>query len=227
LCSAAIESVSRHTIDSIRVRRVATADWARRWREGIEPLAVGERLWICPSWKAAPPPGRVVVVVDPGMAFGTGHHASTRGCLVSLEAAVRRSRVHRALDVGTGSGILAIALAKLGVTEVVAVDTDPLALAVASENFERNSVAAGVRPTSSLDEVEGPFDLVLANLFTNLLVNLAPRLTALLGSRGLLICSGFLADDGAAVEQAYAALGLARTAHYAEQGWVTLCLQKA
>ncbi len=209
----------------IRVRRIAEEDWAENWKLHFPPQLVGERLCICPSWTPAPP-DRVTVVLDPGMAFGTGHHATTRGCLLLLEAAVRQGRIARALDVGTGSGVLAIALAKLGVREVSAIDTDPTARAVAEANVARNGVAGSVSVASTLDAVHGTFDLVTANLFATLLSELASRLTRALHPSGRLICSGFLVDDEPAVRGNYEAQGLQVGHRYEEHRWVTLAFKR-
>ncbi len=210
----------------IRVRRIAEEDWAENWKLHFPPQLVGDRLCICPSWTPVPPPDRVTVVLDPGMAFGTGHHATTRGCLLLLEAAVRQGRIARALDVGTGSGVLAIALAKLGVREVSAIDTDPTARAVAEANAARNGVAGSVRVASTLDAVYGTFDLVTANLFATLLRELAPRLIRALRPSGRLICSGFLVGDEPAVRGDYEAQGLQVDHRYEEHPWVTLALKR-
>jgi ribosomal protein L11 methyltransferase len=206
----------------IRVRRIAEENWAEDWKLHFVPHIVGERLCVCPSWAATPPPGRLAIVIDPGMAFGTGLHGTTHGCLELLESAVRRQPIARALDVGTGSGILAIALAKLGVSELWAVDTDPQACAVASENATRNGVDTQVRIRSSLDDVRGTFDLVVANLFAGALEQLAQRFVRLLEHNGVLICSGLLSNEEDRLRSAYAALGFTLEQRYADPPWVTL-----
>jgi ribosomal protein L11 methyltransferase len=210
----------------IRVRRIADVDWAHNWKPHFQPLLIGERLYVCPSWAAPAPSGRAAVVIDPGMAFGTGHHGSTRGCLRLLDCATRELRINRALDLGTGSGVLAIALAKLGVPEVWAIDNDPSARAIAAGNIERNRVGACVRTASNLDEVPGPFDLVIANLFANILEELAPRLTQAVRPGGTLICSGFVAGDELRMRDVYRALGMVLDRHCEEETWVTLALRR-
>ncbi len=210
----------------ISVRRIAEEDWAENWKLHLRPQLIGERLCICPSWASTPPPGRIAIIIDPGMAFGTGDHASTRGCLLLLESEVRRHRVARALDVGTGSGILAITLAKLGVTDVLAVDNDPTACAIAAANADSNNVSANIRVAATLDAARGTFDLVAANLFANLLCELAPRLASALRRSGLLICSGLLATDERALCSRYDALGLQVDERYEEHTWVTLGLRR-
>lgn len=212
--------------ESIRVRPVPNEDWGENWRAHFQPQTVGSRLFICPPWDCAAPVGRLAVVIDPGMAFGTGQHATTRGCLLLLEGAITSGMVTRALDVGTGSGILAIALAKLGLPDVWAVDTDATACAIAEANVATNAVTAPVHICLSLDDVSGTFDLVVANLFADLLEEMTPRLVALLRPGGVLICSGFLTADEHRVQRAYESRGLRLQRRHEEQSWVTLALHR-
>jgi ribosomal protein L11 methyltransferase len=212
---------------SIRVRQVPHEDWAENWKLHFQPQALGTRLYICPPWDCVAPAGRASIVIDPGMAFGTGQHASTRGCLLLLERATGDRAVRRALDIGTGSGVLAIALAKLGLLEVWAVDTDVGARMSAAANSARNGVEARVHIRSSVDEVCGAFDLVTANLFANLLEEMAVRVVALLRPGGVFICSGFLNADELRVRRAYEAHGLRLGRRHEEQAWVTLSLQRS
>ena len=206
----------------ITARLVADEDWAQNWKLHSQPQLIGERFYVCPSWAAAAPEGRIAVIIDPGMAFGTGQHASTRGCLEGLDRAAARHLPSRALDVGTGSGVLAIALAKLGVSDIWAVDNDPTACTVATANAAVNNVADQVHVVSDLGGVSGRFDLVVANLYADLLEDLAQHLTALLTSDGVLIVSGFLEADEHRVRGAYVARGLGVACRHAEAPWVTL-----
>lgn len=212
--------------DSIRVQRVPHENWAENWKAHFHAQLLGERLYICPPWDCVPPAGRVAVVINPGMAFGTGQHPTTRGCLLLLEHTVSNRPIARALDVGTGSGVLAIALAKLGVREVWAIDSDGSACAIAEANVASNGVAARVRIRHGLDEVTGRFDLLCANLFAPLLQELAPKLADLLRPRGVLICSGFFTSDEDTVSRAYKAWGLQLARRLEEESWVTLALQR-
>lgn len=215
-----------HCADSVHVRRVPHENWAENWKAHFHAQLLGERLYICPPWDCAAPTGRVTVVIDPGMAFGTGHHATTRGCLLLIEDAFGRRHITRALDVGTGSGVLAIALAKLGATEVWAIDTDGDACAIAEANAASNGVAAHVHIRRSLDEVSGTFDVLCANLFADLLQQMAPKLAELVSPGGVLICSGFLTNDENRVRSAYEARGLHPGRRLEEESWVTLALQR-
>ena len=210
---------------AIRTRQIAEEDWAQNWKLHFRPQLIGDRLCVCPPWEVATPADRVAVVIDPGMAFGTGHHASTRGCLSLLDWATRTQCIRRGLDVGTGSGVLAIAMAKLQVTEVWAVDTDPHALATAKVNAARNSVEQQIDFALALNDVPGSFDLVTANLYANLLQELAGEFTRLTGPGGMLICSGLLVDDEYRVRRTYQRFGFGISRHYEEDGWVTLALR--
>lgn len=212
---------------SIRVRQIPHEDWAENWKLHFQPQAVGSRLYICPPWDCVAPTGRVAIVIDPGMAFGTGQHATTRGCLLLLESATGNHTMKRALDIGTGSGVLAIALAKLGLAEVWAIDTDTKACTIAEANAMCNGVAACVHIRSSLDEVSGAFDLVTANLFANLLEEMAMRFVGLLRAGGVFICSGFLNADELRIRSTYETCGLRLVRRHEEQSWVTLTLQRS
>jgi ribosomal protein L11 methyltransferase len=206
----------------LHVTEIAEQDWAENWKQHFAAQVVGRQLYVCPPWDSACPPHRIRIVIEPGMAFGTGLHATTRGCLELLEAAVERTRTDRGLDLGTGSGILAIAMAKLGVPDVRAVDIDPVARAVAADNAARNGVADRIVVSDSLEAAGGPFDLVVANLFANALIESATRLVARTESRGSIICAGFLTDDEAAIRDAYQRTGWSVAARREEGNWVTL-----
>jgi ribosomal protein L11 methyltransferase len=210
----------------IRVRHVADEDWAENWKSHFQPQLVGERLYICPSWNCTPPPDRTTVVIDPGMAFGTGQHGSTRGCLDVLERAARTQQITRALDVGTGSGVLAVALVKLGALEVWAIDNDPSACTIAVANTTRNRVHAQVHVTSDFDAVGGTFDLIVANLYTDVLETMAAGLARRLRFGGVLICSGFLTGDEDRLRAAYQLHDLRVTERRDHESWVTLALQR-
>jgi len=209
----------------IRVRHIGNEDWAENWKKHFQPQRVGERLYICPSWDAMPPPGRTAVVIDPGMAFGTGQHGSTRGCLELIEWATHERRTTRALDVGTGSGVLAVALAKLGVHEVWAVDTDLAACTIAAANAAGNGVRQRLHVCSDLDHVCGQFGIVVANLYADVIVTMATRLAVLLQPGGVLICSGLLTGEERRVRDTFHSRTLHVVRRYEQESWVTLALQ--
>jgi len=208
--------------DLLHVDEIAEQDWAEHWKQHFIAQVVGRRLYVCPPWDSACPPNTVPIVIEPGMAFGTGLHSTTRGCLELLEAEIERTRTDRGLDLGTGSGILAIAMAKLGVADVRAVDNDPVARAVAADNATRNGVADRIVVCDSLDAAGGPFDLIVANLFTNALIEFAPRLVRLSEPPGAIICAGFVSDDEAAIRDTYTRSGWRVASRREEAHWVTL-----
>lgn len=185
----------------LEFREVADADWTRAWMDQYQPMRFGRRLWIYPSTIEPPPDADTVVVrLDPGLAFGTGSHPTTRLCLEWLCANARPGR--SLLDYGCGSGILGIAGARLGAAPVVGVDIDPRALEAADANARNNGVVIDLRrPRDPLTET---FDLVVANILTNPLCLLAPLLAGRLATRGRLALSGILATQADQVIEAYA-----------------------
>lgn len=192
-------------------------DWVRRSQAQFGPLRVGERLWIVPSWHTPPDPRAVVVRLDPGLAFGTGGHPSTRMVLARLEALVRGGE--RVLDFGCGSGILAIAAAKLGAGALDAVDLDPRVLEVAHANALLNDVTLRVALPRELPP--GDYDLVLANILARPIVELAPEITARTRAGGRVLLSGILAEQAAGVTRAYAA-GFDIAIRARENDWVLI-----
>lgn len=198
-------------------------DWVRRTQAQFGPQRIGERLWIVPSWHAMPQaPGAVVVHLDPGAAFGTGTHPTTRMVLRWIEGTLPAAAVGegpRVLDYGCGSGILAIAAARLAGARADALDLDPLALEAARANAERNGVALGVFGADALPA--GTYDVVLANILARPLVVLAPAITTRLRPGGRLALSGVLATQAEEVIAAYAPeVGLSVGAR--EEDWVLL-----
>lgn len=213
-----------------RCEEVEDPGWAEAWKAYWRPLPVGARLWVVPSWHAdAPlPEGAVPLYLDPGMAFGTGDHASTRLALVLLEQALRARVGAHVLDAGTGSGILAVAAARLGAARVLAVDVSTLAVRVAAENAARNGVegqvevregdVAALAPAWS----DGSFDVIAANILAEVLISLAPAFARLLRPGGEVILSGVIAARAAEVAAAYAAAGLPCRGSVRVDGWVAL-----
>jgi len=182
-------------------------DWVRAWMDGYAPMRFGERLWIVPTGFAAPDPDGVNLLLDPGLAFGTGTHPTTALCLEWLDAHPPLDRC--VIDYGCGSGILGIAALKLGARTVWAVDNDPQALTATRDNAERNGVADRVRtclPGQLPERVPGlQADLLLANILANPLIELAPRFAALVRPGGNLVLSGILAGQAEDVAAAYRA----------------------
>ena len=207
------------------IRPVADTDWVRATQAQFPPTQIGDRLWIVPSWHTPPDPHAVVIRLDPGVAFGTGTHPTTRLMLQYLDGHPPvRARV---LDYGCGSGILAIAAAKLGAAEVVGTDIDEQALTAARANAAANDAPGDYTAPDSLPP--GAFDLVLANILTNPLKLLAPLLLERVAARGRMILSGILARQADEVINAYAAVdaGVPLSVWRADEGWVCLCGQRS
>jgi len=227
------------------IARVEDDDWVSRTQSQFEPIEIGERLWVVPSWREPPRPNAVVLRLDPGLAFGTGSHPTTRLALRFLERALRDFRrpapaserrsegraakasrrstaeasVPGVLDYGCGSGILAIAAAKLGAGKVDATDLDPRALDATASNARRNDVDVRVVPPQALPA--GDYDVVVANILANPLIELAARLVRRTRPGGRLALSGILETQASEVIDAYApdmALSVAET----DEGWVLL-----
>lgn len=188
-----------------QVRPVNHEDWAEGWKQHFPVTRIGRRLVIRPSWEAfTPGPDDVVIELDPGMAFGTGTHGTTRLCLEALAALCETGVPQRVLDVGTGSGILAIAAAAFGADRVVACDIDAEACAIALENAECNGVDAAINFTiAPLEELEDGFDLVLANILAEENIRLAPELVKRLAPGGSLVLSGILIEKETLVTTAF------------------------
>ena len=191
-------------IGELAVRTVDDADWLEAWKATITPIHIG-RFLVRPTWSNAHEDGAITIALDPGMAFGTGLHPTTQQCLEAVSYLDLEGL--RVLDVGTGSGILAIAAAKRGAREVVGVDIDPLAVRAAKENAEANGVAIDARLGSAAD-VAGVFDVVLANLVGPVLVHIAPHLRARLRSSGSLVAAGITTEAERDVLAAFVAEGL-------------------
>jgi len=199
---------------------VADTDWVRATQSQFPPTRISDRLWIVPTWHEPPDPEAVVVRLDPGVAFGTGTHPTTRLCLRWLDATLRPGA--SVLDYGCGSGILAIAAAKLGASRVVGSDIDPQALQAARANSEANSVRADYTEPDSLRA--GTWDIVLANILSNPLMLLAPALLARVAPGGALVLSGVLERQADEVVEAYRAAdaSVPLSVWSADEGWVCL-----
>uniref|UniRef100_A0A831UDJ4 Ribosomal protein L11 methyltransferase n=1 Tax=Geobacter metallireducens TaxID=28232 RepID=A0A831UDJ4_GEOME len=206
------------------VATIREEDWATGWRQHFTPTRIGRRLVIKPTWEPfAPQPGDVVIELDPGMAFGTGTHPTTRLCLEALEKLGPSGDV---LDVGTGSGILAMAAARLGARRVVGTDIDPDAVEVARENCAMNGVTADL-VTTPLAAIPGRFDVVLANILAEDLVRMAADLTAKVAPGGALILSGILVEREPYVIAGFAATGLVLAETTREGEWSCLLYRAA
>jgi ribosomal protein L11 methyltransferase len=231
---AGIRAAAHHAGVACTPVDVPDEHWAERSQASLEPIEVGS-LIVTPPWREPDVRHRrdrtgtplLVVVIQPSMGFGTGHHATTRLCLNLMQ---RQSLMGaRVLDVGTGSGVLAIAASKLGASDVVAIDSDPDALQSASVNIDLNSAGAVVRPRLADLGADGPglaaaggFDLVVANLTGAVLERYADVLAKLVAAGGSLIVSGCLAEEAASVEHAFQRMGLERSWREDADEWVAL-----
>ena len=215
--AAAAVAAGIDDLPEIELDEVAEQDWVRLTQSQFDPIRVNERLWIVPSWHAAPDAGAINLVLDPGLAFGTGSHPTTFLCLQWLTETLHGGET--LLDYGCGSGILGIAAAKLGAKSVLGVDIDDNALMAARDNAASNGVTLELRHSKEqLDEV---FDIVVANILTNPLCVLAPLLAGRVARGGRIALSGVLAAQAEMVIAAYEPL-IALRVGAEHDGWVRL-----
>jgi len=202
------------------LRYVEEADWANAWKAFYKPFRVGRRLVVTPPWEnPGLTPNDIPLVIDPGMAFGTGSHPTTQLCLTALEDYVKAGSP--VADIGTGSGILAIAAAKLGAGPVAANDTDPLAVKIAQENATANGVS--IKVTESLPE--GRFAVVVANILADVIIGMSAELSGLIKPSGILIASGIINTREADVQKALEGMGLTHLETRRQTEWVALVFQ--
>lgn len=199
--------------------------WASAWQQSFPAREVGRRLLVLPPWIEAPATERVTVIIEPGRAFGTGHHGTTEGCLVLLEEALAAAPGAAVLDIGTGTGILAIAALKLGAPTVLAIDVDPDAVSAAQVNGGRNGCAGLRVRLAEPQEIPDRFPLVLANLLTHTHLALAPQYTRLVAPAGSLVLGGMLQDEDGRVSDALAGAGFITRSRLALEGWASLRLE--
>jgi len=215
--TAAANALKVDPVPPYALRGVEDQDWVRLTQSQFEPIRIGERIWVVPSWHEAPDPDAVILELDPGLAFGTGSHPTTRLCMQWLEANVRAGET--VLDYGCGSGILAIVAKKLGAGDTVGIDIDPNAVDASRYNAERNRVEASFALPESVSEAT--YDLVVANILSNPLKLMAAMLCARVRPGGRLILSGVLERQAEEVAAAYAS-AIPLTVWRARDGWVCL-----
>jgi ribosomal protein L11 methyltransferase len=222
-----LQAFGLRPIGELKTRIVHEADWANAWKAYFPVLRVGRRLVIRPTWRRHKAVAdELVLALDPGMAFGTGLHPTTRLCLAMLEAVADRGDAladARVLDVGCGSGILAIAAIRLGAARAVGVDIDPIAIEATAANAKRNGIARRIRArVGSLPSGESAVDVVVANLIAGVLVPLAAPLHDELRPGGVLVASGIFVDREAEVRAAFETAGLVVDGRLDEGDWVAL-----
>lgn len=203
-----------------RIEHIVGDEWKERWKEFFKPTRIGRHIVVRPSWEPFEPgEGDVVITLDPGQAFGTGTHESTRLVLSRVDALVRGHE--RVLDVGCGSGILSIGALLLGAAEADAIDVDPIAVQVTEENAAANGVSDRLRAsTTAVEDVTGTYELVLANIQSTILIPMAPALIARLKPGGHLVLSGLLAPESAEIRAAFGALSFVEETTDGE--WIAL-----
>ena len=201
VAAATLAAVLAIEPEAITIQHVEDRVWEREWLKDFRPMRFGRRLWVTPAGRRPPGPAAAALELDPGLAFGTGTHATTALCLEWLDQQVRGGE--QVLDYGCGSGILALAALKLGADAAVACDIDPQALMATRENAAKNGLAAKIRVAKDPDAVAGVFDLVLANILAGPLIELAPRLATHCRTGGAIALAGLLARQAAEVAEAY------------------------
>jgi ribosomal protein L11 methyltransferase len=196
-----LHSRCAHPLPQARAEILEDKDWEREWMDKYEPMPFGKRLWVCPSWKDIPDPTAINLLLDPGLAFGTGTHPTTALCLRRLDAIELHDKT--VIDFGCGSGILAIAAALLGARQAIGIDNDPQALIATRNNAERNHVADRVIPFLPEQAPVLSGDVVIANILAGTLINLSDVISSRVKPDGLLSLSGILEGQEAEVIQAY------------------------
>lgn len=185
-----------------KIEQLEDKDWEREWMDNFHPIQFGERLWICPSWRDIPDPNAVNVLLDPGLAFGTGTHATTALCLKWLESQDLTGKT--VVDFGCGSGILGIAAIKLGAERMIGIDIDPQALEASRDNAKRNGVADKLEVYLPEDQPEFTADIVVANILAQPLRELHEVILGLLKPNGKIAMSGILEEQAQSVADVYA-----------------------
>lgn len=229
-----VEAALSEAFPEMKVERevIPDVDWVAKSLEGLKPVRAGRFLVHGSHDRDKVRSGDIAIEIDAGQAFGTGHHGTTAGCLEVIDRVVRSRRVRNALDLGTGSGVLAIAVRKLKNIPVLATDIDPIATRVAAENVRRNGIASGIVTEtapgfhSTAFSNHGPFDLIIANILARPLIKMAPQLVTHLAPGGSVILSGILASQRWKVLAAYNGAHLRHVRTIWRNGWVTIHLDR-
>jgi ribosomal protein L11 methyltransferase len=206
-------------------RLIPHEDWNETWKKGFHAIDIGERFTILPPWEQEKK-GRINLVIDPAMAFGTGHHETTRSCLVLMEKYAGKTGKDTFLDLGTGTGLLAIAAAKLGYRHVLGIDIDPLAVEAAKQNIEINHVPEIEIRAGSIAGCKETYDVIAANLISGVLVQLASLFPACMKQGGIAFLAGILSGQEDEVIEAMKVEGLEIIEKYPDGKWVSLVVKK-
>ncbi len=217
------------------ISTLAGEDWAHTWKRFFKPMSVGPGIVVKPTWESyKPKDGEMIIEIDPGMAFGTGHHQTTRLCIDAIRRYAQREEVgglrrpvRSALDVGTGSGILAIVAAKFGIPRVVAIDNDPVAVETAAENVRLNGLKGKVETgTTPIEDLKEEFELVVANILAETIIEMNESLRARLAPGGILILSGILRNKASLVRDAFMHGKLEFLESNNDEEWTSLVFQR-
>jgi ribosomal protein L11 methyltransferase len=216
---------------SLKTEIISDPDWGEQWKKFFKPIRVCNNIIVKPTWERYAPSSRdIVIEIDPGMAFGTGQHASTRMCMEAIEDIIMKDRSIKAwkvLDVGCGTGILGITAAKMGAEDVICVDIDKKAVEIAGENTAINNVGNFVRISNKdATTINEPRNLIIANLTAKLLLKLRVHLTQLLLPEGYMIISGIIEQDAKNIEEQFSADHLTTYKVITEKEWVCYVLRK-
>ncbi len=209
---------------SVEIQQVPQEDWSETWKQQVHGVRVG-RIWVGPPWESSGQ-APVSIAIEPGMAFGTGDHPTTCLCLQALEQALEKKPQGSVLDVGTGSGVLAIAAKKLGAGKVVGNDIDPVAVRIAKENAQKNEIVDLELTQTPIERIQGQFDVIVANLYSSVLCQLAPRLASRLKNEGELFTTGILLSQSDQVQAALEREGLELQGKAVNEEWVLLGFRK-
>jgi ribosomal protein L11 methyltransferase len=231
---ARVEAALRLSFPEATLERevIPDIDWVSKSLEGLKPVRAGRFLVHGSHDRDKVRTGDIAIEIDAGQAFGTGHHGTTAGCLEVIDRVLRARTVRNALDLGTGSGVLAIAVRKLRNIPVLATDIDPIAVRVAAENVRRNGITSGISTVtapgfhSTAFSEHGPFVLIIANILARPLIKMAPQLVAHLAPGGSVILSGILAEQRWKVLAAYNGAKLRHVRTIWRNGWVTIHLDR-
>ncbi|MFA5354919.1 MAG: 50S ribosomal protein L11 methyltransferase [Thermodesulfovibrionales bacterium] len=204
---------------------LAERDWNETWKKKFQPIDVGENLTIIPPWMEKKE-GRMNLIIDPGMAFGTGHHETTKTCLSFIERIAKGERKENCLDVGTGTGILAIGASMLGYGQITGVDIDPLAIDAANRNIRLNNLSNISVSLGTISDTEGTYDLITGNLMSEILIRIAPELSARLREGCPALLSGMITGQEPDVIKEMEACGLHLLESFTDGRWVTLLMRK-
>jgi len=225
LCSAILEDAGLAHVISFDYVFISERDWNESWKKKFEPIDAGKCFSILPPWENRKE-GRINLIIDPGMAFGTGHHETTRTCLMLIETFAQNCAKGRFLDIGAGTGILAIAASRLGFSHILGLDIDPLAIDASQRNIKLNDLENIVIQHGTVTRTLGTFDFIAANLMSEILIHIAPDLAPCLDNAGIALMSGMLSGQEDDVIEAMVKQGLKLSEKYFDGRWVSVAMTR-